>query len=491
MKKLDAFAKRFGLDKNIFQGIGIAFAVMVGTMGVFAFLFLSAIALRDWLEGYVSQGLVLHQPVYPAATSSEGAPVPPPSTGSTNPLFNIFRHKTDTSLIDFSVVPSSQTPASELKYDVLYDLFSGTGWIDQGKTTMYQDMLMTAFILPPQFTFEKSSFASNVKFIERNADGSDDRCIAHKCLTQKGNTLTFDGRELRLPAAVSQGTVVSVSIGALSSEWPVGIVTKNGEDYSGWLFMYDGNSFHNIQREGKEVFVSRYGGDIGFGGTDTDWMAVYGAYEGKAVHVRNDSIDDISRFFGIRVMAGGFDPEITRTEADGDTTWYVWNKGGMPKLVKLFENRTDSIAGAVDLSAKLTALAPGVSAMHFASAGESHALVAKASDGGIEYWKFVDQGFDNDSTREIVSASLTNRILPVKVAVIPQVELSNVNNGVDFYLSNDGQDWMKVNIGDKVTFANQNGDKTFWRAVVHPPGNRYQSPYFGMIEINYAFQPAN
>ena len=490
MKKFDVFVKRLGLNKSIFQGLGISFAVMVGTMGIFAFLFLSAVALRDWLEGYVSQGVVFNPPAQQARLP-QGTPVPPPSTGSTNPLFDLFRHRVETPIIDFSVVPSAQAPASELKYDVLYDLFSGTGWIDQGKTTMYQDMLMTAFMLPPQFTFEKESFVSSANFIERNADGSDDRCIAHKCLTQKGNTLLFDGRSLKLPAEVQQGAVVSVSIGSLSTGWPVGIVTKNGEDYSGWLFLFDGNSFRNIQREGREVFVSRYGGSIGFGGTDSDWMAVYGAYEGKGVRVKNGVIDDISRFFGIRVMAGGFDPEITRTEADNDTTWYVWNKAGMPKLIKLFENGTGSIAGATDLSVKLSAIAPGVSAMRFAPSTTPHVLEAKAFDGGVEYWKFADQGFDNGSTREIVSASLTNRILPVKIAVIPQVELSDAGNAVDFYLSNDGQDWSKVNIGDKVTFANQNGDKTFWRAVVHAPSNRYQSPYFGMIEINYAFQQAN
>lgn len=491
MKKFDAYIKKLGLDKRIFQGLGISFAVMVGTMGLFAFLFLSAIALRGWLESYVSQGIVFHGPAQTEATTTAIAQVPPPSTGSTNPIYNFFTRTAQTPFLNFSVVPSASTPESELKYDVLYDLFSGTGWIDQGKTTMYQDMMMTAFMLPPQFTFEKSSFVSNARFVERNVDGSDSRCVAHKCLAQKGGTLIFDGRPLKLPAEVQQGTIVSVSIGSLSSLWPVGIVTKSGEDYSGWLFLFDGNSFRNIQREGREVFVSRYGGTIGFGGTDADWVAVYGAYEGKGVHVRAGAITDISRFFGIRVMSGGFDPEVTRTEADNDTTWYVWNKGGMPKLIKLFENGTGSIEGAADLSIKLAASAPGVTTMHFAASGTPRTLEAKASDGGVEYWKFTDQGFDNASTREIVSASLTNRILPVKIAVIPQVELANVDNAVDFYLSNDGADWTRVKIGEKVTFANQNGDKTYWRAVIHAPSNRYQSPYFGMIEINYAFQQSN
>ena len=483
--------KRAGLDNEIFWGLGISFAVMVGTMGVFAFIFLSAVALRGWLESYVSEGVVLKLPAPPAASVSIPASQGQPSTGSTNPLFDIFSHVERAPFISFNPAPSVPTPESELTYDVLYDLFSGTGWIDQGKTTMYQDLMMTAFVLPPQFTFERAPAAASAQFIERKADGSDVRCIGNHCLTQKGNTLLLDGKPVALPQEAQQGSLVSVSIGAFDSVWPVGIVTKNGEDYSGWLFLFDGTAFRNIQREGREVFVARYGGTIGFGGTDNDWIAVYGAYEGKAVHVQNASLTDISRFFGIRVMSGGFDPEIARVDLSGDTTWFIWNKGGAPKLVKLFENGTGAIVGGADLTQKLLGIVPNADSVHFAPSSIPHTLDAKVSAGGaVDYWRFTDQGFDNTTSREIVSASLTNRILPVKIAVIPQVELANGGGKVEFYLSNNGNDWSPANIGDKIVFADQNGDKTFWRAVITPALDKYKSAYLGMIEVNYAFKKA-
>ncbi len=487
MRHYRSFFKKFGIDKKVFYGVGISFSVMAAIIGIFIVLFWGVFALRGWIENYISESIVFHLSALPQATTTNTLPVPITQYVAPMPLpmlTNLFTHTQESSP---SIAPSVQTQQQNLVYDVLIDLFSGNGWIGGG-TTLYQDMMMTSFLFTPKFTLERSSFSSSASFIGRKSDGSDDRCISHRCLTQKGNALTFDGRQVLLPIEVRNETIVSVSIGSLKSKWPVGIVTKNGDDYSGWLFIFDGSQFKNIQQEGKEVFLSKYGASIGFGGIDTDWVAVYGSYDGKAVHVRNSAITDISRFFGIRVMSGGFDPEITRTEAGGDITWFVWNKSGNPKLVKLFENGTNSIVGATDFSLKIGPMVPSATLMQFSASSNPHILDVKISDGGTEYWKFTDEGFDNSSQKEIVSASLTNRLFPVRLAIIPRAEYSDVNDSVDFYLSNDGVDWVKTKIGDTVNFKNQNGYKAFWRAVVRPPANKYYSPYLGLIEVNYAFE---
>lgn len=490
MKPLRQLFKNLGIDKQIFWGLGVSFVVMIGTMGLFSFLFLSAIMLRSWLEQYIAQNVLVtvEMPGKVVSLATTTSPI----TTAKNTFFDLFAEARKKTVVSVGVpIPVNETlaPKQDLFYEVFYDLFSGTGWLDQGKTTMYHDQMMTAFLLPPMFQFEKSAVSPTVTFISRKSDGSDERCIRNACVRAQGTELFFNGTALSLPSEVQGATVVGVSVGSLSSVWPVGIVTKNGEDYSGWLFTFDGTNWKNVQRENKEVFVSRYGGTIGFGGVDTDWVAVYGAYEGRAVHIQQGALTDISRFFGIRVMAGGFDPEVTRVNARNTITWYVWNKGGFPKLVKLFENGTNVIVGATDLSSRLTGYIPRATSMYFSPTENPYVLITKVvMEGASEMWRFTDDGFDNNTDRQIVSASLTNRIMPAVRAKFAQIEYTNGGGRVQFYLTNNNVTWNEVKVAEtgEVVFKDTSGDKVYWKASIAPSSDKYMSPYFGMIEIDYA-----
>ena len=486
MKPLTLFFRRISKNRNIFWGLGIAFSVMVAAIGIFGFIFLSAFAIRNWFERQILESALIRSNI-PIEQAGTAAPVT--SSRTKNPLIELFNAEKQKSL--FTITPertASLIPQDSLGYEIFYDLFSGNGWIDQGRTNLYHERVVTAFLLPPKFSFSKVT-GTGTQFIERKADGSDERCIRGRCLVAREKTLVFQGNALELPESVRKRDIVGVSVGALEKTWMVGVTTRSGEDYLGWLFSFDGSTFRNVQREEKEMFLSRYAGAIGFGGSDDDWMAVYGAYEGKAVRVRGGAIDDISRFFGIRVMGGGLDPEITRTGSGDGATWFVWNKGAMPKLLKLFQNGTEKIEGAIDLTNEFGADLQGVTSLFVAPASDSHTLVVKMiRDGSEEYWRFVDEGFDTAAPKEIVSASLTNRILPVVLASIERLEYADAGAAMELFLSNDNLAWEETKIGETVTFGNQGGDKLFWKIRVDAPRDKFSSPYFGQIEVDYALK---
>jgi hypothetical protein len=488
LKSLTKFFRKISKEKNIFWGLGVAFSVMIATIGLVGFILFGSFVIRNWFERYILESALFRLNI-PTESTTTAPQATTPLSHAKNPLIDLFNIQKEKSL--FTIIPNKTAPTTSqesLGYETFYDIFSGNGWIDQGRTTLYQERMTTAFLFPPKFLLVKAT-ATNEQFVERKQDGSDERCIRGRCLKVQGSTLTFQGSKLSLPESVRRSEVVNVSIGVLEKMWAVGVTVKNGEDYEGWIFTFDGDVFSNVQREGKDIFISHYAGTIGFGGTDSDWMAVYGAYEGKAVHVRGSEISDVSRFFGIRVMAGGIDPEITRVGSGREATWFVWNKNGSPKLVKLFQNGTNEIAGAIDLSNEFGANLTSVTSMYVAPTSDVHTLVIKMiRDGAQEYWRFTDEGFDITSSRELVSASLTNRILPVVFGSIANLEYSDAGEKIEYFLSNDGVSWENAELGKSVTFANTQGDKLFWRIRVEAPTNQFLSPYFGQIEINYALK---
>jgi hypothetical protein len=490
LKSLAKFFKKISKEKNIFWGLGIAFSVMIATIGLVGFVLLSAFVVRNWFERYI-----LESALFRLTTPTESVSIIKPSSPLPklrNPLFDLFNVEKEKSL--FAITPGEAPPLPPqevLGYETFYDLFSGNGWIDQSQTSLYHERIMTAFLFSPKFTFTKTAETKG-QFLGQKQDGSDERCIRGRCLKVQGNKLSFQGNRLSLPEGVQSSEIVGVSIGALERIWTVGVTTRSGENYLGWLFTFDGNSFKDVQREGKEIFVSRYAGIIGFGGGDNEWMAIYGAYEGKAVLVKSGVINDISRFFGIRVMAGGINPEITRIGSGNEATWFVWNKGEAPKLIKLFQNGTSEIKGAVDFTNEFGANLQDVTSMYIAVTPDEHALFVKMTrNGEEEYWRFVDEGFDIAESKQITSASLTNRILPVVLASIANLEYADADAKIEFALSNDGVDWEKAEIGKTITFVNQKGDKLFWRIRVDAPENQFFSPYFGQIEVDYAIKKSS
>ncbi len=97
----------------------------------------------------------------------------------------------------------------------------------------------------------------------------------------------------------------------------------------------------------------------------------------------------------------------------------------------------------------------------------------------------LDGDFDTSQPREVVSVNINRGSIPVREAVISNVEVIENGANVTFYLSNDGVQWHQMNIGEWIKFPNRNGQKFLWRARFTPNGDGLVSPEFNSIKVHY------
>jgi hypothetical protein len=379
------------------------------------------------------------------------------------------------------------------------DLFSGTGWVNKEKTTAYQDKIVTAFTFPPKFEWRRVSEldVSDEEMMRigvRQSDGSDLRCIGSECLVQKDEKLYFTPKsflasynnsryEIELP--LEERNVVSVSIGSLETKWLVGVVEQKGGEYIGRVYVFENGDFEGLFENG-DIFRSRYKGQIGFGGDDDNFLVIYGAYEGQAYHVKeNNRKIDISRFFGIRVMDNGFEPVVIKQGDGKDAIWYIGsNTSGVPKLLKLFQNGTNDIVGAVDLTNSL--ISSEAWRVNFYPFGNNRLRAEVVTiEGNSRFWEFVDQGFEKSEKREIVSVNINNYPAEVRYVSIEKMEISEAGADISFYVSNDGNNWVEISNNEEIKFADREGRRLFWRAEFEPEGSIEKSPFLGSLQFKY------
>jgi len=371
------------------------------------------------------------------------------------------------------------------------DLFSGVGWLDETKTDLYQDKRETAFILPPALTSQKldSHQIPAGGWAERGVNGEYSRCIGGRCLTERNSELSFQGNPLSLPAEISGKEKANVSIGSLDTKWLVGVVTKEEARYEGWIFLFDGSGFLKIFG-GDGKFNSSYAGALGFGGSDNDWLAIYSGYEGIAYRVREGvPPEDISRFLDIRVMKGGFEPAVLRVGVP--PTWYVFSMTpGNPQLIKLFQNKTNYIQGAVNLFPFIDPL-QGSSLATFGIkevGGDAISLAAKVTGGSGGWWQIDDRGFKKDRSYEVVSSNINTSAARVVYARIETLDLKERDASASFFVSGDDRVWHAVRLHEVYEFS-PSSKELYWRAVFSPDGDPFSSPYFNSILLHYWLNP--
>lgn len=380
------------------------------------------------------------------------------------------------------------------------DLFSGVGWLNQEETTAYHDRIVTAITFPPRFEWKRidklnvpDSDIARIGF--RRTDGSDARCIGKECLVQKDGKLYFvpesflpsyNNLKYQVSFPEEERNIVQVSIGSLENKWLVGTVEQQAGEYVGRVYFFNNGRFENLFSDGA-AFRSRYQGRIGFGGDDDDFLVIYGGYEGQAYHVR-DGLErkDISRFFGIRVMDDGFEPVVIKMGKGRNSVWYVGsNTAGTPKLLKLFQNGTDEIAGAVDLTKSL--FPGGVERASFYPFGKTGVLRAEVKDveGESRFWEFTDRGFEKTEAKKVVSVNINNYPAEVRYASIGRTELSEEGGKISFYISNNGRDWTRVSEGEEIKFSDEHGRHLLWRAELEPNGDDEKAPFLDTLQIKY------
>ncbi len=384
------------------------------------------------------------------------------------------------------------------------DLFSSKAWVDESKTTLYHDQVANAFTFPPKFDWQKLEVQPPAEeLMEAPGDSGDIRCIGttnQRCLGQRdlalyyagpGDGALFEHNSISLPAELQGKDLINLSIGSLSSKWVVGATTKNGNNYRGYVFIFDGVKFTKVTSgEGEAFLDSPYSGVFGFGGIDSDWVFVYGAYRGLAYRVKNNlATENLSELFNIRVMQdGGFKAEVLRTKDSlGRITWYISSlTKSKPALLKLFQNNS-KISGIVDYFQSLN-LGGGVESLSLQPIlGSAHSFLVKLKRAsGGEMWKFQDLGFDKSKKYQIYSGDiLRGKGIGTENITLKSVAMSEGGGTAIFYLSSDGINWKPVAVPNTIDFKDMEGKGVFWRAAMKPDQNPYSSIFLTRIDLEY------
>ncbi len=393
-----------------------------------------------------------------------------------------------------------------LFFSSFFDSFAADFLIDKTQTSLYRDNLATAIYFEPDYTWEVATTAqtnnNKNKFTSLKANDfsaaaliSDRRCLGESCLKQKGTKLFYNDKPLLFPKEVKESEIAAISIGTIASHWTVGLTLKEGSNYRGRVYFFDGLIFSPLVfSDNSETISSPYFGLFGFGGEESDYLIIYGAYKGIAYRFLNSEPTDISSFFDIRVMLGGFRPEIIKVKNDQYSNWYIYSGSlGRTQLIKLWSDNSDKISGEVVFK---DIFSISDEAAHFSILSNNSneiSLLAQIKRSGLDYWQvFSDHGFKNQTPGILVFSPVTyDSGLIIK-------QIANVSLGSQFLpcldqklsFSFDGKDWQTALVGQDLSqkFTLQAVNKLFLRVDFPAQTNKFFSPFLAEVSFDFYYQ---
>lgn len=364
---------------------------------------------------------------------------------------------------------------------------------------LYRDRAAAALTFMPDYLWEAppDSLVSSKRqlFPERRFNpfrgGSDDRrCQADNCIEVFGSQLSLNGRTIDYSKDLSGASPIYISLGIVGDRFLVGFTVSEGQRYRGKVFELEGFALRPLTPE--PIFSSEYAGRFGFGGLVDDFLIIYGAEDGIAYHVKPGRISEISNFFDYNMIGRGFQPEIIRAAAVGETHWYVYSSSrNKPWLMKLWQNGGQEIAG-VSVFNHLFRYGDEEAEFRLAAAGPSEiVLLGRLRRAGRESWQvFRDRGFKNQQP-----ATLLFREIPLRLGAGPfvfeklessrlQLDSSSASQ-VQLAFSADGQAWRHVPAERDISWETPPLHSYFLKVVFEPRQNRFHSPYLKSVGFDY------
>ncbi len=400
-----------------------------------------------------------------------------------------------------SFIPAAQEQLLSGRLNSFGDNFSGLAYINQGETDMFWDESVTAFTLPPIYSLKQQSECAEPDCgLSRATIDPISVCLTAGCLQKTGDLrLLFNNRELKLPPPVSGETLSSITLFALGNRWLIGLVSGPSTEERGWVYAFDGLAFSPLITDDSAYQIKprfqRGGGRIAFGGSEDDFIILYAGYDGKAFRVRTGAIEDISKFFGLRVTDGGFMPQIFKLGSGQDSIFYVCSvTANKPKLIKIWSKDALNSAGVLDLSVSIfkDKLRSDSILCAVSDVGKKQLAIASSYNNAYSLWSFQDQGFDHGRSRQVTSINLNLKDKEqVKAAVLADFGVETLSGcpgaGAKVYLANQADVFTEVNPYLWHGFSEQ-GAELYWRVTFYPEGDNYDSPWLDHVNrLDYLF----
>jgi hypothetical protein len=363
------------------------------------------------------------------------------------------------------------------------DSFSSGAYLNTAKTDMFLDDKVTSLIFPPVYDF------TLVK-----------DCNQENCNLSGSNLVFLDKnifqKPTEIPTELKNKNIVFSRLDKLSLRSIASfIILENGEEH-GYIYFVDGRKLTPIINDSTEAKIltkyGRGGGAIAIGGDDNDFIILYSGYEGQAFHYKNNNLEDISRFFGLRVMDNGFPAYITKQGQGNNSLWYILSlNSAKPKLIKLWQNGTEKIVGAYDFSGMFSDKEGAL--MAFQVGGDSGNVRREVNfifkneqvlSSLYSLSKFSDEGFDNSRKRSALSVNLNSG--PEKV-LRAKIDSIGIYGEATVFLADSAieNNFVKASQSEIIEFDG-NGNELFWRLDFPKKSDKEYSPWFDHVNyLNY------
>jgi hypothetical protein len=439
---------------------------------------------------------------------------PPPSSSSTSfpspsptPISSPNQPPAVSNLPAVSDLPANIIDPT-LSFGTFFDTFSGTGFLDSAKATLYQDKIAAAIFFPPDYSWQASAapdsnaqeYFKTLSFNNFSDSITDRRCLKTNCLEQKNRELYYNGRLLSNPEELQDSEIAAVSIGSLTKNFLIGFTIKNAADknatdknvaeYRGAVFSFDGQKFTPLVP--PEPIVSPYFGLFGFGGEEDDFLVIYGAYQGIAYRFQGNKIIDLSRFFDIRVMNKGFKAEVIKTSNGDNVNWYIFSSTRKrPWLIKLWQNRSAEIVGEAVFNNLFTADDDSVAfKLQKVSADKIIFLANIKRKNQESYYLFTDRGFKNESPGALffkpIYHSAAQELITIEKLALARLDLDTASlKSVKFLFSADNKHWQKIPAGKNIDFSAPPLKKFFLQVTFSGKTDKFYSPFLASALFDY------
>ncbi|MFA5131415.1 MAG: hypothetical protein WC467_03230 [Patescibacteria group bacterium] len=397
-------------------------------------------------------------------------------------------------------------------FSSFFDSFASDYLLNSAASTLYRDDLAAAVYFPPRYTWEEESSGQSLKNEAELAKSnslaqnkisdfleplviSDRRCLGGNCLEQTGKHLSYQGKPLALPGEIKAADVVALTIGALDTRWLLGLTLKEGDAYQGRVYIFDGNKFSPlIFGDQTEKISSPYLGQFGFGGSDTDYLVIYGAYRGEAYRFQAATVTDISTFFDFRVMATGFRPEIIKATNGRVVNWYIYSSSlGRPRLIKLWQNSDGKISGEADYQNIFSNSGESASFRLVAAAADKFVLLATIRQDNMETNRvFTDRGFESRMPGELIYNAIIAEpgITIKKLAASKLGSPDNPCSEGKLSFSTDNNFWQELPSGQNLnqTFKATVENNYFLRVDFPAQTDSFYSPFLNEVLFDFYYQ---
>jgi len=366
------------------------------------------------------------------------------------------------------------------------DNFFSAARLDNSQTNMHLDDMVSALMFPPKYEFEikdcvDCDFDNSIETVD-NLDYLSD----------------LDRMPQPLPLEFKDKKILAASLNTLDKKQVASfVVEKENEEQAFVYFLEDNNYIPIITDKTKEKIITNYGRSGGIavaGGNDNNFIILYSGYQGIAYHYLDGNLYDVSKFFGLKVVDGGFFPYIIKQGDDNSSVWYVLSRNSNRiKLIKLWQNDTLYIKGAIDLS---YILLQELGSLKIESFNGGYQGEIKYLLNNNKLMTFSDYGFDNSQVRQVVSNKIKSKDYPIYKANIKKIGVYLSDNNfnyhenfpsslIDMYLGDSMSNFKKVTLKQEIPFSGNNSE-LFFRLVFYPtPESRTYSPWLDNINIGY------